>query len=507
MSSVSKIIRHNDDIKSFSKKLKKQQLVLCNGHFNLIHPGHMRFIQYARSLGSCLCVAVHSDDYLTQRSQWKPFSEDERANGVASLVDVDYVIILQEINLNELIELLHPDAFVMGHEFENTQSDEVRNWITTAKRVGSKILFHSGSVNYSINNLLHEQYDFSCNQHTRDYQRSCKRQNVDIKQLAQKCHQFENSQILVIGDTIVDQFIACDPLGMSSEAPVLALKELEKKEFIGGAAIIACHIQALGAQAHFISVTGIDDTAEFVKEQFEKHQINYTLLTDSDRPTTFKIRYMVESQKMLRVSRLEDKDISRTIENSILTQLEKIIPDMDGIIVSDFVYGVITDRVLNKVTELAKQHDVKLFGDLQCSSQTGTILKFKGFSLLTPTEREARIALRDKDNGLEKLAITLLKKTQSENLLITLGAEGFIAYHLNEDDSIQSEHFPALALNPVDTAGAGDALLSVISLGLSSGLSFMESAAISGCAASIAVNRVGNIPIQLNDIKQFIQCL
>ncbi len=505
MNSASKIVRNCDEIKKLSQTIKNEQVVLCHGHFNIIHPGHMRFIQYAKSLGTYLCVAVHSDDYLTKDNQWQPFSEYERANGIASLLDVNGVVILDDINLNTLIELLEPNAFVMGHEFENKQSDELKGWITTAETIGAKIVFHSGSVNYSTSSLLYEQYDYVCNQNTEEYKHACKRQGVLTEQLAQKCHLFENSKILVIGDTIVDQFIACDPLGMSSEAPVLALKELESKEFIGGAAIVACHIKSLGAQSYFISVTGQDEPAEFIKKQLTQRDIDYFLFADNERPTTFKIRYMVESQKMLRVSRLEDRDISRIIEESILNKLEEIIPDMDGIIVSDFVYGVITPRILNKIGRLAKRYHVKLFGDLQCSSQTGNILKFQGFSLLTPTEREARIALGDKDNGLEKLAIDLLKKTCSENLLITLGSEGFIAYHLSDNDRIQSEHFPALASNPIDVAGAGDALLSVISLALSAGLTFMESAAISGCAASIAVNRMGNIPIKLNELEQFIK--
>ncbi|MCU7834960.1 MAG: adenylyltransferase/cytidyltransferase family protein [gamma proteobacterium symbiont of Taylorina sp.] len=507
MSSASKIITNLDEIKTLSKSLKNGSLVLCNGHFNIIHPGHMRFIQYAKSLGDYLCVAVLSDDYLTKDNQWEPFPEYERANAVASLLDVDYVIILDKVDLNELIGLLHPDTFVMGHEFENKQTHDVKNWIISAKNTGARIVFHSGSVNYATSHLLDGQNDYICNHNTEEYKRSCKRQGILTEQLAKKCRLFKNSKILVLGDTIVDQFIACDPLGMSSEAPVLALKELEKKEFIGGAAIVACHIKSLGAQSFFLSVTGQDQPAEFVKEKLKKSGINHTLFIDKERPTTFKIRYMVESQKMLRVSRLEDRDIPHAIEESIEKKLEEIIPDMNGIIISDFVYGVITDRILNTTRKLARLYDVKLFGDLQCSSQTGNIIKFQKFNLLTPTEREARIALGDKNNGLEKLAIDLLVKTGAENLLITLGSEGFIAYHIGDNERIQSEHFPALATNPIDVAGAGDALLSVISLGLSSGLTFMESAALSGCASSIAVNRMGNIPIELNELEQFIKRL
>ena len=504
----SKIISSVEQIKQLSSMIQSETTVLCCGHFNIIHPGHMRFIQYARSLGSVLCVAIHSDDYLKQqKSHWQPFPQYERANGVAALSDVDYVIILDEIDLSELFALIKADIFVMGHEFEHNQNEQVKHWIHAAKALGTQVIFHSGSVHYASTDFLDEQFNAICTQNIEEYKHSCKRQGLDFSQLIAQCSRFSGTRLLVIGDTIVDQFIACDPIGMSSEAPVLALKELESKQFIGGAAIVACHIKALGAQSHFISVTGNDTAAEYVNRELDKYGVSHDLFQEHNRPTTFKIRYMVESQKMLRISRLEEKDIPTEIEDAIIKKLEVIMPEMHGVIVSDFVYGVITDRILDKLRQLAQQHQVYLYGDLQCSSQTGSILKFKDFMLLTPTERETRIALADKDNGLEKLAMDLLRKTSTRNLLITLGAAGFIAYHLSENDMIQSEHFPALATNPIDVAGAGDAVLSVMSLALSSGLRLMEAAAIAGCAASIAVNRVGNCPVSQDELTQFMHQL
>ncbi|MBF0266633.1 MAG: adenylyltransferase/cytidyltransferase family protein [Gammaproteobacteria bacterium] len=505
MSPSKKIISSLNEIIHLSKQLEPIKIVLCSGHFNLIHPGHMRFLQYAKSLASKLCIAVYSDKYLQQKdTQWQPFPQMERANGIASLSDVNHVIILDDVDLPELFQLLKPNFYVMGHEFESQQEPDVQQWIKSAKAVQTKVVFHSGSVHYASSNFLDENFNSPCSRNMEDYKHSCNRQNIALNQLSENIKQFNNTKMLVIGDTIVDQFIACDPIGMSSEAPVLALKEIHSKQFIGGAAIVACHLKSLGAESHFISVTGNDEPADFVQQELTDKGIIHHFYISDERPTTFKIRYMVESQKMLRISRLEEKDIPRELEDKIISQLQAKIPDMDGIIVSDFVYGVITERILNTIRKQASKHKVKIFGDLQCSSQTGSLLKFIDFTLLTPTERETRISLSDKDNGLEKLAMDLLNKTRADNLLITLGSEGFIAYHLNKQGKIQSEHFPALANNPIDVAGAGDAVLSVMSLALSSGLSLMEASAIAGCAASIAVSRVGNTPIQYEELIQFM---
>ena len=106
---------------------------------------------------------------------------------------------------------------------------------------------------------------------------------------------------------------------------------------------------------------------------------------------------MAGKQKLFRVSRLMDTNINFELENKLIRKIEKLAPLLDNIIVSDFVYGVITDRVLAKLVEVSAQYEIRIFGDLQCSSQVGNVLKFKNFDMIFPTEKEARIAINNKD--------------------------------------------------------------------------------------------------------------
>ena len=132
------------------------------------------------------------------------------------------------------------------------------------------------------------------------------------------------------------------------------------------------------------------------------------------------------------------------------------------------------------------------------------ISKFKNFNLLCPTEREARIALGNQDDGIEYVANLLMKNTESTNLIIKLGAEGFIAYRqAGESGFLNRQHFPALSVNPADVAGAGDAMLAAVSVGLTQGLTLMEACAIGCCVAALAVRGVGNRPVRLEDVKGF----
>jgi len=232
--------------------------------------------------------------------------------------------------------------------------------------------------------------------------------------------------------------------------------------------------------------------------------VQHILVGDNSRPTTFKIRYLVNNQKMFRVSRMKEHGLSQQVEDKIIKKLKDAAPLIQGILVSDFVYGVITPRVLKTITDLSKKYQLMIFGDLQCSSQVGNVAKFKNFELLCPTEREARIAIGTQGGGVEWVANTLMKQTNSRNLVMKLGGEGFIAYETETDEFVNRQHFPALSINPVDVSGAGDSLLAALSVGLCSGATLMQSSAIGAGMAALAVQQVGNIPVSNQQLKNYL---
>ena len=368
--------------------------------------------------------------------------------------------------------------------------------------MGFKVEFHAGDINYASTDLFKTSSSELFLARKNLFLETCSRESITTEKLLSSISSWENAHLLVIGDTIVDQYAACEPLGLSAEAPVVVVKEVQKKEFIGGAAIVASHIRALGTKCSFLSVTGDDPLSKMVEKEMQKRNIGVSLIKDSSRPTTFKKRYIVESQKLFRVSRLEDHKLSKSIENKVIAKLREYASDVDGIVVSDFVYGVMTQRVIDEIIALSKQYSLLVFGDLQCSSQVGDITNFKEFDLLCPNEKETRIALKDNESGLEKLSQTLIEKTKTERLIMKLGADGFIAYDNSAKDlkKLRTQFFPALSVNPVDVAGAGDSLLSVMAVGLSCKQTLMSTSAIACCMTSIAVETMGNEPISKNKL-------
>lgn len=483
---------------------RSKRLVVCYGHFNVIHPGHMRYLKYARSLGDHLIVALQDDASLVDAEAENYFPEEERAEGVSSLHIVENVIILDNGKLDEFVRLIKPRILVLGSEHEFEPDEKIDSAITQLKEYNGKVVFHAGEAHYANADLLHSRIDDLEEEKVNLFKKACKNQNIQISNLQDRLNKIHDTKLLVVGDTIVDQYVACDAMGMSAEAPVLVVRELESREFVGGAAIVASHVRALGAQCHYLSIVGDDVHADHVHEELQRRDVESHLIPDSSRPTTYKIRYMVENQKLFRVSQLKEHKLSSKIEDIVIAKINDIAPHVDGILVSDFVYGVITDRIIETIQSVSEKFGLKTFGDVQCSSQMGKVTKFKNFSLVFPTEKEARFALENNAEGIEWIANTLMDKLLANHVLVKLGSEGFIAYTRQDDGFVARQHYPALSVNPVDVTGAGDSMMAAMATCIASGSSLMEASAIGACMASLAVREVGNHPISGERLKEYV---
>ena len=485
-------------------KVKKiSDSVLVYGHFSTIHPGHIRYLRNASKKAKNLIVLLIGDGDTSQKYH---FSQKERAEGLSSIEMISKIVLLEGTELSLAITRIKPTFLVLGKEFENTKNDLILKAINSMNKHGGKVEFHAGLINYANSDLLMNSTETLQDKKFAEFKKACKRQGLCLDDLLNAVDKFKNSNLIVIGDSILDQYSACEAIGMSAEAPVVVVKELKKRNFIGGAALVAANVSALGASCNLISVLGNDENAKSLINDLKINNLSHHFVIDDSRSTTFKKRYMVENQKLFRVSKLNNEMLNKKVEAEIINKLERLSPSADGIIVSDFVYGVITPKLLEKLYELSKKYKLMLFGDLQCSSQVGSVTKFKEYDLICPNEKEARIALQDNGSGLEALTQNLFKETNSKRIIMKLGADGFIAYENNESlNKMNSQSFPALATNPIDVSGAGDSLLSVMAVGLTCKESIMVSAAIAACRASIAVDTIGNYPIDKEKLKEKVE--
>jgi len=446
-------------------------------------------------------VAVEADNLAGNRSH---VPEHLRLEGVASNAYVDEAFVLRKC-LTELIKELQPDVVVKGKEHEGRNNPEA----AALAIYGGKLLFSSGETVFSSLDLIRREFTEVANSSIRMPDDYLVRNGISKERLAQLCTCFEQLKVVVIGDLIIDEYITCQPLGMSQEDPTIVVTPIDSLRFIGGAGIVAAHAAGLGAQVDFISVSGQDAPRAFGIEKLAEFKVRSHLLEDISRPTTLKQRYRSKGKSLLRVSHLHQGAISAELQQQMLELLEPVLADADLLVFSDFNYGCLPQPLVERVTAIAKAHGVLLAADSQSSSQVGDISRFTGMDLITPTEREARIAARNHEDGLVVLAEKLRNQAQARNVLLKMGEEGLLIHAWDSakgdtESGIMTDQVPALNSHPKDVAGAGDSLLIACAMAMASGANIWEAGCLGSLAAAIQVGRVGNTPLQIDELTREI---
>jgi rfaE bifunctional protein kinase chain/domain len=477
----------------------RKKVAFVSGHFNVVHPGHLRLFRFAKECCDYLIVGVESDQVAGDAAH---LPQDIRIEGVQSNIWVDDVILIDN-SVSQTINELKPDIVIKGKEFETRLNKEEKE-IT---KYGGKLVFSSGETLFSSLDLLKKEF-FEKNTNSLNIpSKYLERHNITKPSILKTIKNFSNLNVCVIGDLIIDEYITCQPLGMSQEEPTIVVTPIDQVKFIGGAGIVAAHAVGLGANVDFISVVGNDFSKDFAKKKLTEFGVTHQLFIDESRPTTLKQRYRCSGKSMLRVSHLHQNPISIELQNQIFNFLEFNIEKYDLIVFSDFNYGVLPQKLVDKIVNLGKANNIFLVADSQSSSQVGDISRFKEMSLITPTEREANLAIKNQDSGIVILAEDLRKITNSKNILLKLGAEGLLIHAEDENDTNKwlNDQLPALNNSPKDVSGAGDSLLITSSMALCTGANIWESAYLGSLAAAIQVSRVGNTPLKLDELIEEIQ--
>lgn len=471
----------------------KSKVVFVSGNFFVLHPGHIRFLKFAAELGRKLIIGVRA----TQPSERHPTVE-ERIEALRSVGLANEVVAI-ESTLVQTLRKLRPDIVVKGKEYQaakNIELEIIGEW-------GGELVFSSGESNYSGADFLEDRQrvqDWSGFRWPADFAR---RHDCNYDRILDITKRFSSLRMVVVGDTIVDEYVTCEALGMSREDPTLVVSPRHTDRFLGGAGIVAAHAAALGARTRFFSVTGNDALANYVAEQLSKFGVDSSLRRDDSRPTTLKKRYRCEGKTMLRVSDLRQHEVSDAIQDRLLEELEPAIADADILIFSDFNYGCLPQKFVDSCAALGRQNQCVIAADSQSSSQLGDISRYRGTHLITPTEHELRVALRDQVSGLSTLGKALLEQSQGNGALVTLGASGVLVVS-REHNPDEADRVPALNPFPVDVSGAGDSLLVAATLALAAGGTLFDAAILGSVAAAIQTSRIGNIPIRAEDIRRVI---
>lgn len=471
------------------------RLVFVSGNFNVLHPGHLRLLRFARDCGEKLVVGILSDRLAGSAAH---VPQQLRLEGIQSNSWVDEAFLIDE-PVGEVISRLRPEIVVKGKEHESSFNPELQ----ALEQYGGRLLFSSGETVFSSVDLLRKEFsetDYRSIALPHDY---LARHGIGKTRLGTLLQQFSSIKVCVVGDLIVDEYITCEPLGMSQEDPTIVVTPVDSTRFVGGAGIVAAHAAGLGARVHFVSVTGTDAPREFAQKELAAAGVQAHLVEDESRPSTLKQRFRCSGKTLLRVSHLHQGAISTQLQTRILEYLEETLQGASLLVFSDFNYGCLPQSLVDRIVPMAKSRGIMLAADSQSSSQVGDIGRFRGMDLLTPTEREARISTRNREDGLVVMAEALRQQSAARNILLKLGAEGLMIHGADGASSYWlTDRIGSLNSAPKDVAGAGDSLLIASALCLACGGNIWEAACLGSLAAAVQVGRVGNTPIRHEELRQ-----
>ena len=455
----------------------------------------MRLLRSAKEYGKRLVVGVESDRLAGFAAH---LPENLRLEGLQGHSLVDEAFIFDE-PINDLICRLRPDIVVKGKEHETRQNQE----LNALEQYGGRLVFSSGETVFSSLDLIRKEFRTFDSRSISLPMEYLALHAITKSRLIVLLNKLADLKVCVIGDLIVDEYITCEPLGMSQEDPTIVVTPIDSTRFVGGAGIVAAHAAGLGAYVQFLTVSGNDASRDFALEALTAAGVEAQLMVDNSRPTTLKQRYRSKGKSLLRVSHLHQGAISSALQAQLLTELKIALDEADLLVFSDFNYGCLPQPLVDQLVVAAKSRGVLLAADSQSSSQVGDISRFSGMDLITPTEREARISTRNREDGLVVLAEQLRQQAAANNVLLKLGEEGLLIHAgMDKRDDWLTDRVDALNSAPKDVAGAGDSLLITSAMALACGATIWEAACLGSLAAAVQVGRVGNTPLCVEELLQ-----
>jgi rfaE bifunctional protein kinase chain/domain len=467
----------------------RRTIAFVSGNFNVVHPGHLRLLRFAAEQADVLVVGVNADS-----AAGVTVPQDLRVESVRSISIVDHAVAL-DAPAHSFIASLKPNVVVKGKEYESRVNLEQ----AAVDGYGGRLAFSSGELRFASLSLLERDYTKGVISTIRKPSDFPSRHGFDISRLRSTLADMTGMRVLVIGDLIIDEYVTCDALGMSQEDPTIVVTPIVTKSFVGGAGGVAAHARGLGADVRYCTVVGEDEFAKFALDTLGEQGVHCDHFADSTRPTTRKQRYRALNKTLLRVNHLRHHAPSRSIQERMLKAVEKAMAKCDLVLLSCFNYGCLPQDLVDAVTAKARGRGVMLAADSQASSQIGDVSRFKDMALITPTEREARLALNDFETGLAAIGERLITKARAANLVVTLGAEGMLI-NSRCDGTLCTDRLPAFNLSPRDVAGAGDSFFTSSAMALRVGADIWQSSYLGALAAALQVSRVGNGPLTVEEL-------
>lgn len=465
------------------------RIVQSHGVFDLLHIGHIKHFQVAKQQGDILVVTITPDRFVNKGPNRPRFTEKLRAEAIAALACVDFVIINSWPTAVEAIYLIKPHVYAKGDEYQNSENDltgKIEAETGAVCAVGGKTLF-TNEVTFSSSSLLNEFYSPFTKETTLYLDQFKKIYN--FKQIEYFFEKFKSLKILLVGETIIDDYRFADVIGKSGKEPTLVAKYKHREIYTGGILAMANHLSSFCQEIICLTYLGEQGEYEEIIQSNIAPNVKLVPVYKKSSPTIVKRRYLDEylKQKLFEEYEINDDYLDEVQSDELLFKMKALLKTQDIVIVADYGHGLLNEKAIDCLTKEAK------FLAVNTQANAGNngfhfISKYQKADFVVVASRELQLNYRQKHLSITEQLQRLLSEHDYARAMITSGKDG--AYICEKNNDIQ--HAPAFATSVVDRVGAGDAVLSISSLFASQGAPSELIAFIGNVAGAEAVGVMGN---------------
>ncbi len=486
-------------------KEQNQTIVHCHGVFDLLHIGHIRHLEQASQMGDVLVVTITPDRFVDKGLYRPAFNENLRAETIASLNCVDYVAINKWPTAETTLRTIRPDFYVKGAEFKNRLSDmtgKIGLEEKAAREIGTKIAFTEDIV-FSSTNLINRH--LSNLPEDIDKYMKVFRERFHLDELIDILDKMATMNVLIIGDTIIDEYQYCETIGKSSKDPALAMHYQSHDIFAGGVLAIANHVSNFANSVKLITVLGENNSFEhFIRSQLNQSITPYFIFKKNTH-TLIKRRFIdgYTFNKLFEVYVMDDSHLPDDQDTHLCSIIQEDLKSYDIVISADFGHGMISPNMIRTLSDYSR------FLSVNTQANAGnrgfnTISRYPRADYACIAEHEIRLESRTRNGSLKPLMSSIAKSLKCSRFAVTRGRKGCTI----TDGEMSYIEVPAFARKIVDRVGAGDAFFSVTSLAAALGVPNEAIGFIGNVVGALAVEIPGNKKsIDKLSVKKYITSL
>jgi rfaE bifunctional protein kinase chain/domain len=456
---MKKIIKIND-LQKIRSNNKDKKIILAHGTYDFFHYGHLRHLLKSKNHAHILVVSITADNFVMKGPGRPIYNQKQRAEIISALSFVDYVVIVDSISGIEVIKSLKPDYYSKGVEYKDKSNDFTNKILLEEKilkKYDGKIVYTNEPV-LSASSLINQ---INVDQNTpKEIFLKKFRKKTNFNLVYKNFNDVSKKKVLIIGDSILDEYIFTKALAKSPKEELISVKEDKRKLYMGGILATAKHISNFVQKPTLLTIIGNDTkTNNLIKNSFNNKECNLILFKDKKRQNIRKTRYLdVNQKKLFQSNDVPFEDIDIDLEKKVLSYLNKSLKNYDLVVVNDFGHGLLTEKIRRVLEKKSKKLSINVQSN---STNLGYSFfhKYKKCDYLTMDEPEARMATGERFGKIEVILKKVLKKIKAKKVAITYGPNGT---KINSNGKFFN--VPALSSNPVDTLGAGDAFFAISSI-------------------------------------------